>query len=98
MSLAEFFHEKAAKYHDRAESAPSAVMRAWYQSLERSYVILAADETRYYNGEPRMPRSEAAPAQPAGLSEQELDTLNELEATLQAHIATRHRGADSADD
>jgi hypothetical protein len=93
VSFAEAFRAKAAEYEDRARNAPSLVMRAWYEGLQRSYALLAADEDRHYSGQPYLPRVEAAPMQPTAhdfpspdLQPHDLAALDELEAELAAHF------------
>lgn len=88
MSFAEQFRAKAEEFRDRAEKAESLVMRAWYESLHRSYVFLAADEDRHYS-QPVLPVVEAGSMQP---SAHDLQTLDELEAELASHVAARSRG------
>jgi hypothetical protein len=85
--FAEKFREKAEQYRIRGEEAPSLVMRAWYESLHRSYVLLAADEERHYS-HPLLPIVEAGPTQP---SAHDLQTLDDLEAELVQHVLARTR-------
>jgi hypothetical protein len=86
VSFAAKFREKAEQYKGLGEEAPSLVMRAWYESLHRSYVLLAEKEDRYYS-QPVLPLVDAGSTQP---SAHDLQTIEELEADL-ALLAARHR-------
>ena len=88
MSFAEKFREKADEYRLLGEAAESLVMRAWYESLHRSYVLLAADEDWHYS-QPLLPMIESGSMQP---SARDMETLDELEAELAFHVAARTRG------
>jgi hypothetical protein len=85
VSYAEKFREKAEEYAVLETQAPSLVMRAWYNSLRRSYELLADDEDRHY-AYPILPVIDTAPMQP---SDNDLRTLDELEADLAALAALR---------
>ena len=85
MSLAQKFREKADQYEILSVHAASVVMRAWYESLNRSYLFLADDEDRYYS-DAGLPMVQAGSMQP---SPHDMKALDELEAELAMHVAKR---------
>ena len=49
MSFAHYFRVKAELYGMLLEKSDTAVDRAWYEGLVRSYNLLAASEDRHYH-------------------------------------------------